>query len=576
MYFNEVLNNYINELGCTAQELAESSGLSASSLSRYRCGERVPEINSKGLEQLCNGIAELAGRREIASITAGDVMESFAGCPDIIATNKQQLRNNLNILISVLNINVTRLCKSISYDTSSVFRIRNGQRQPSEPLKFAAGVAEFVAAEYDSEDDRKILAELLGCTAQELSEQSICSGKIRGWLVEGKSNDSERISGFFSKLNEFDLNEYINTIHFDKLKVPTVPFQLPTSKSYFGLKEMMESELDFLKATVLSKSVEPVTMYSDMPMDEMAKDKDFPKKWMFGMAVMLKKGLHLNMIHNVDRPFSEMMLGLESYIPMYMTGQISPYYIKGVQNNVFMHLLKVSGAAALTGEAITGYHNSGKYYLTKNKEEVMYYKKRAKQMLSCAKPLMDIYGEERAVSLNAFMLSDAAVDGKRRSILSSPPLYTVEPEYLKKLLESRSLSRDKITKILNFAKTQRSIAEKILAKNTIEEEIPYITQEEFNHRPVAMSLSGAFYNDDIIYSYSEYSELLRQTEEFAKVHKNYKIKRLNNRNFINLQIVIHQGEWVMVSKEKSPAIHFIIHHPKLREAIENYVPPLVE
>lgn len=576
MYFNEVLNNYINELGCTAQELAESSGLSASSLSRYRCGERVPEINSKVLEQLCDGIAELAGRREIASITAGDVMESFAGCPDIIATNKQQLRNNLNILISVLNINVTRLCKSISYDTSSVFRIRNGQRQPSEPLKFAAGVAEFVAAEYDSEDDRKILAELLGCTAQELSEQSICSGKIRGWLVEGKSNDSERISGFFSKLNEFDLNEYINTIHFDKLKVPTVPFQLPTSKSYFGLKEMMESELDFLKATVLSKSVEPVTMYSDMPMDEMAKDKDFPKKWMFGMAVMLKKGLHLNMIHNVDRPFSEMMLGLESYIPMYMTGQISPYYIKGVQNNVFMHLLKVSGAAALTGEAITGYHNSGKYYLTKNKEEVMYYKKRAEQMLSCAKPLMDIYGEERAVSLNAFMLSDAAVDGKRRSILSSPPLYTIEPEYLKKLLESRSLSRDKITKILNFAKTQRSIAEKILAKNTIEEEIPYITQEEFNHRPVAMSLSGAFYNDDIIYSYSEYSELLKQTEEFARIHKNYKIKRLNNRNFINLQIVIHQGEWVMVSKEKSPAIHFIIHHPKLREAIENYVPPLVE
>ena len=91
-----------------------------------------------------------------------------------------------------------------------------------------------------------------------------------------------------------------------------------------------------------------------------------------------------------------------------------------------------------------------------------------------------------------------------------------------------------------------------------------------------MSLSGAFYNDDIIYSYSEYSELLKQTEEFARIHKNYKIKRLNNRNFINLQIVIHHGEWVMVSKEKSPAIHFIIHHPKLREAIENYVPPLVE
>lgn len=52
---------------------------------------------------------------------------------------------------------------------------------------------------------------------------------------------------------------------------------------------MMQSELDFLKATVLSKSMEQVIMYSDMPMESMAKDADFPKKWMFGMAMMLKK-----------------------------------------------------------------------------------------------------------------------------------------------------------------------------------------------------------------------------------------------------------------------------------------------
>ena len=120
-----------------------------------------------------------------------------------------------------------------------------------------------------------------------------------------------------------------------------MPFQIATSKTYFGLKEMMNSELDFLKATVLSKSMEPVTMYSDMPMKEMAKDAEFPKKWMFGMAMMLKKGLHLNQIHNLDRSFEDMMLGLESWIPMYMTGQISPYYLKNVQNNVFLHFLKV-------------------------------------------------------------------------------------------------------------------------------------------------------------------------------------------------------------------------------------------
>lgn len=45
-------------------------------------------------------------------------------------------------------------------------------------------------------------------------------------------------------------------------------------------------------------------------------------------SYVFKKGHHLNIIHNVDRPFNEMMLGLESWIPIYMTGQISPYYLK--------------------------------------------------------------------------------------------------------------------------------------------------------------------------------------------------------------------------------------------------------
>ena len=83
---------------------------------------------------------------------------------------------------------------------------------------------------------------------------------------------------------------------------------------------------------------------------------------MFGIAVALRKGLHLDIIHNIDRPFEEMMLGLESWIPIYMTGQVSPYYLKGVQNTVYCHFHYVSGAAALTGECINGFHEDGHYH----------------------------------------------------------------------------------------------------------------------------------------------------------------------------------------------------------------------
>ena len=358
--------------------------------------------------------------------------------------------------------------------------------------------------------------------------------------------------------------------------MPSLPFQLPTSKYYYGISEMMQSELDFLKATVLSKSNGSVTLYSDMPMTEMAKDKEFPKKWMYGMALMLKKGLHLNNIHNIDRSFEEMMLGLESWIPMYMTGQISPYYLKRAPGGTFNHFLRVSGAAALSGEAIAGFHSNGRYYLSKTKEDIAYYQKRADDLLKNASPLMDIYREDSAQRLNAFLLTDSETAGNRRSVLSVPPVYTADNAYLEKLLAAHGISAEDISKILDFADRQREITEKILENGTVTDEIMLMSEEEFELHPAVLPLSGMFYGKDIRLTYGEYTALLKKTEEFAQTHKNYSAEFTRANPFRNLQIILHEGRWAMISKGNFPAIHFIIHHQRLRSAIESFTPPVVE
>lgn len=337
------------------------------------------------------------------------------------------------------------------------FVSRTGSRRPGDAEQFASAVASFVSREMGTAQGIYAVAGLIGCEPEKIYDLSVRYSKIKGWLLERtEQEDRDSVSNFLSKLDEFDLNEYIKVIKFEELKVPSVPFQLPSSKTYFGIKEMMESELDFLKATVLSKSTAPVTMYSDMPLKEMAKDPDFPKKWMFGMAIMLKKGLHLNQIHNLDRSFDEMMLGLESWIPMYMTGQISPYYFKNIQNNVFLHFLKVSGTAALSGEAIAGYQADGRYYLTKVKKEVEYYRKRAEEMLRNAYPLMDIYRSERENDLNAFLSDDTRRSGKRRSILSTLPLYTMSEKLLNRILSRHGTDAEQAEKSKRMSLLKKS------------------------------------------------------------------------------------------------------------------------
>lgn len=573
MKFCELLNKYIQQLGCTGKDLSERAGISAATMSRYRSGERLPDLNSDTVERLCTAVVGIAADKGQPAISRDEVLHDFLSAEDFENINCEHLLLNFNTLLSVLSINISKLCRSINYDTSTVFRFRNGTRRPAEPKKFAAAVAGYVIKEFDSARSIAILSRLIGRRESELLDDSVRFELLLNWLLSQKAESDSSVFSFLDKLNSFDFNEFVKSTKFDKIKVPSAAFQIPSSKTYFGLKEMMESELDFLKATVLSSSTQPVTMYSDMPIKEMANDSDFSKKWVFGMAVMLKKGLKLNQIHNIDRNTDEMMLGLENWIPMYMTGQISPYYLKNVQSNTFLHFLKVSGAAALSGEAISGFHSNGKYYLTKSKKEVAYYSRRAQELLSCASPLMDIYRSDKANELNAFLLADSEKTGKRRSILSTLPIHTISDNLLSSMLKRHGLTDRETASIFEFVAAKRKRVGTILENNVIVEEIFEPSEDDFLNRPFTLDLSGAFCERDISYTRDEYAEHLQSTQQFAKNNPNYILKKTSSHAFRNLQIVIHEGRWAMISKNKAPSIHFVIYHPKLLSAVEKYIPP---
>ena len=575
MDFKKLLDDYMKQLDCTAKDLAENSGLSAATISRYRSGERIPEDGSENFDRLINGIVSIAENKKIPNITVQSVSEAFS---PYVRNNVDiaHLQKNFHTLLTVVPINISDLARFLNYDPSYISRIRNGQRQPANPTEFARKISIFVTKHFQTVEQKAVISSLINCPMEELSNYTDFQDRMTNWLLAGSGTVKDSMTVFLEKLDEFNLNEYIHSIHFNELKIPSVPFQIPIFRTYWGIKEMMESELDFLKATVLSKSTAPVIMYSDMPMKEMAKDPEFPKKWMFGMAMMLKKGLHLYQIHNLDRSFDEMMLGLESWIPMYMTGLISPYYLKNVQNNTFLHLLKVSGSAALSGEAITGCHENGKYYLTKSKREVAYYQRRADELLKNADSLMDIYLSEREAELNTFLISDIRKSGKRRGIRSTLPLYTISEELLERILIRHDIDGRQKQRIRKHVKMQKERIISILASETLEDEVPALTPEEFSKNPPVLDLSGIFCETNLPYSEEEYMMHMSDTKAFARKNPNYILRISTTHAFHNLQILVHEGQWAMISKSKAPAIHFIIHHPKLRNAIENFIPPIVE
>ena len=63
--FGETLNKYMELVNCSGKELSECSGISESTVSRYRSGERVPSKGTE-LEKLCRGICRAAEEKNRA------------------------------------------------------------------------------------------------------------------------------------------------------------------------------------------------------------------------------------------------------------------------------------------------------------------------------------------------------------------------------------------------------------------------------------------------------------------------------------------------------------------------------
>ena len=575
MNFCEQLNKYIEQLECSSKELVIASGLSSTVISRYRNGERTPNIRSKQLEQLADGLYKISQNKNI-NLTRNEIYNVLSSTLKDIAIDFEQLSKNFSAILLNLNISIADLSRAIGYDASLLSKIRSGNKNPSKPQEFVESVCNFIVTKYRSENDKKSISLLIGCSLKDLNNISNYFNELSNWLSSNSVPSNNKIDTFLNNLDNFDLDKYIKSIHFDEMKVPFVPFYKFGSKTYYGIEEMKQGELDFFKATVLSKSNEPIFMCSDMPMNDMAEDVDFGKKWMFAIAMTLKKGLHLNIIHNLNRPFNEMMLGLESWIPIYMTGQVSPYYLTGLQNSIYCHLNYVSGTVALTGECIKGYHNKGKYHLTSNKTDVAYNRTKSECLLNKAKSLMDIYRIENKNAFDAFISYDANIEGHRRRILSSLPIHTISDKLLLKILKRNKVNDENIKAIQDSVEKQRDMIQKILKNNILEDEIVQLSEDEFVNYPPFLSLSDSFYVNDICYNYEEYLEHLNDTKKYMSSHNNYKILKNKTNTFRNINITIHSGKWVMISKNTHPAIHFVIHHPKLRDAIENFIAPVVE
>lgn len=404
MPFASVLNSYCDALNCTNAVIASHCGISASALSRYRSGDRVP-TSSETVDKLARGIASLS---RDGALSQEEVSASLEAARKGLYVGGDAFGDRVDRLMKTLGIRNADIARISSIDPSHLSRIRNGQRSPVDREGLADVIARASANRLLNEGriDRLIAmvpsaAKTLENDWQSYDSEALLVDDITQWLLSdvASSADIGDLERLFSWFDSFDFAAYTQRM----CEFADMPEKdlVPRARFYYGVENMQAAELEFLDIAAFTRSPN-VYLTSDMPMVGGVSDDDFLERIIKGTELIVRRGGFVNVIHNVDRPFAELLTIMSDWVPLYMTGRVVPLHIRGLSNRLFSHVNYVCDSCALSAEAVVGHSDEGRYYLSLLPEDVAYFRRKMELITEKADRVFDIFLEFRPGDFERF------------------------------------------------------------------------------------------------------------------------------------------------------------------------------
>jgi len=107
-------------------------------------------------------------------------------------------------------------------------------------------------------------------------------------------------------------------------------------------------------------------------------------------------------------------------------------------------------------------------------------------------------------------------------------------------------------------------------------ELSEVGHEDYESYPARLPVAEIFPSADIRYSEDEYKRHIKEAQSYAAENPGFSMTANSMPAFRNIDITISPGRAVLVSKSNPPIIHFLILHPKMISAFEQFAPPIYE
>ncbi len=583
--FSDRLSEIMKALDVNNKQLSEYSQLDSSSISRLTCGSRIPTRDSVTSLKVVNGIClyceDTQKKETLCTLTAIDSTISMEGMrsellnwlfkdhPYVkkssgstsIGSSRTRVNNSprkkygarFNDVMELAGMSNIILSRKAYVDPSLISRYRSGLRSPVNNPEVAELLSSIIYKQIEASGkitDLSILME----TIPEIMNESL----FNRWLYANELTQNMDVASTEKLLTAFESFSLPgNAASSPMLDILMDEAEDSDRKLYEGSEGLCSAVIRFL-STALKTRAKELFLFSSQNMDWMTENPVFLNKWTALMKACVINGTKINIIHNINRSYEEMNSAIIAWLPLYMSGRITPYYCTLPTGSLFTQTLFLNpGHACINANLVAGTENTGLFYYYTQEPYLSYIMNQFSTMLSYSRPLVEILPAGSTNITDFAGSEDLRIIQPSLSIMSMP--------------KSTATAFDN-PQLLNVWNDYNNLSKAMKNRRVFECTPLCVNDMIVEGQAKAETVPGA---PDIFYTKDRYNEHISNIISIMNSRPGYRFVALPETPFSNIQLIISE-EQVRITRTALPYISFTFTHPQVCHAFKNYSDRLIK
>jgi len=257
--------------------------------------------------------------------------------------------NKLDYLMNLSNTSNAALGRALNFDPSYISRIRSGKRGLPKHLPFLEPAASYFSRKLNRPIQKASLESVV-CPGQVWPDEVTESEQLLiSWLSGDHRSAEHRVSRFLAVLGE-------------RVPIPAVSeINSPpnagdiSASCYYDNKGKREAVLLFLRDLCAEDKPFTLCLYSDEDFTWFFEDPAFVDQCSELVLLLARRGTLIRVIHTISQQHDEMLLALQKWLPLYITGSVEAYSSPEVSRGSFRRTLLIAeGHSAVTTTSTVG------------------------------------------------------------------------------------------------------------------------------------------------------------------------------------------------------------------------------